>query len=222
MHRNYNFTIFTGIILLSCAVFVISQSTSRRRCFNFTWLGPQFNNESVFMNATCLDAVRLASGVPCREPLVVSENGTWPYLVYIWENHREQATCNLADNDVCATYTYFFNGRVENATYMCTRALDSSGNAITSGCYEQRNGSFVTRACFCRSIEGGMPCNHATLSNVLSVTIFLVAIATMECTLAVSFDYTVYFSRLFSESESESESECTLAAPKEPIDKGAP
>ncbi|RVE53450.1 hypothetical protein evm_001820 [Chilo suppressalis] len=32
-----------------------------------------------------------------------------------------------------------------------------------------------------------------------------------ECTLAVPFDYTVYFSRLFSESESESE--CTLAAP---------
>ncbi|RVE42390.1 hypothetical protein evm_012968 [Chilo suppressalis] len=43
------------------------------------------------------------------------------------------------------------------------------------------------------------------------VKLLVLIIGERECTLAVPFDYTVYFSRLFSESESESE--CTLAAP---------
>ncbi|CAG9792146.1 unnamed protein product [Diatraea saccharalis] len=174
MNQYISCKVVVGLILLSCSVLIVAQSPSRA-CFQFTWLGPQFNNESVFMNATCQDAVRLASGVPCREPLVVSENGTWPNMNYIWTNHRQQATCVPAANDVCATFTYYFNGHVENATYMCTRAVDSSGNAISRGCFEQRNGSFVTRACFCQSVEGGLPCNNATLSNILSFTAFLLA-----------------------------------------------
>lgn len=41
-------------------------------CFRFTWLGPKFDNESVFLNATCNDFVKGATNVPCQLPLVVS------------------------------------------------------------------------------------------------------------------------------------------------------
>ncbi|CAD0198690.1 unnamed protein product [Chrysodeixis includens] len=82
----------------------------------FTWLGPRWNNESIFLNATCQDATKLAKGVPCSEPLVVSQDGSWPDIEYIWRNHLGNASCILADNDVCAQHTYYFNGKVDNST----------------------------------------------------------------------------------------------------------
>lgn len=41
-------------------------------CFRFTWLGPKYNNESVYLNASCTDFVRGATNVPCTLPLVVT------------------------------------------------------------------------------------------------------------------------------------------------------
>ncbi|KPJ12511.1 Signal peptidase complex subunit 3, partial [Papilio machaon] len=108
---------------------------------------------------------RLASGVPCAQPLVASYDGTWPDVEYIWTHHSRDASCILGPNDVCAKYTYYFDGHVENSTYLCTRAVDSFGAAVTSGCYQQRNGSFATRVCFCRSVPGGVPCNEAPLTK---------------------------------------------------------
>ncbi|XP_063823197.1 signal peptidase complex subunit 3 [Ostrinia nubilalis] len=142
MHRN---DIVVAAILATCACIAVAQ-TPVPRCFDFTWLGPRYSNESIFRNATCQDATRLASGIPCREPLVVSEDGTWPDVHYIWQNYAEHASCVLASNDVCAQFTYYFNGQAENSTYMCTRAVDNMGMAITSGCYDQVNGTFRTRA----------------------------------------------------------------------------
>ncbi|XP_045492813.1 signal peptidase complex subunit 3 [Colias croceus] len=125
---------------------VIAQTTHNdTRCFQFTWLGPRYDNQSVFMNATCSDATQLADGVPCHHPLVVSEDGTWPDIDYIWTHHFADTTCTLSQNDVCAKYTFYFNGHPENATYMCTRAVDTMDTAITSGCFEQTSGSYSTR-----------------------------------------------------------------------------
>ncbi|KAJ0179492.1 hypothetical protein K1T71_005204 [Dendrolimus kikuchii] len=155
MCKNNVFVISSVVFV--CAYMVSSQSIGLSRCFQFTWLGPRWNNESVFLNATCQDATRLASGVPCVQPLVVSYDGTWPDVHYIWKHHSQNASCILANNDVCATYTYYFDGQVENSTHMCTRAVNDDGQAITSGCFVQTNGSFVTRACFCRSVPGGLP-----------------------------------------------------------------
>ncbi|KAL0884120.1 hypothetical protein ABMA27_016139 [Loxostege sticticalis] len=143
MHR-YN--IFIALILGTCTFIAVAQNPVPR-CFDFTWLGPRFTNESVFMNATCQDATRMANGIPCREPLVVSYDGSWPDVHYIWKNYGQHASCVLANNDVCAQFTYYFNGHVENSTYMCTRAVDNMGQAVTSGCYTQVNGSFTTRTC---------------------------------------------------------------------------
>ncbi|KOB52099.1 Signal peptidase complex subunit 3, partial [Operophtera brumata] len=176
---------------------VTAQSdTPVSRCFQFTWLGPRWNNESIFLNATCSDATRLSSGVPCFQPLVVSYDGTWPDVNYIWANHGEDASCILANNDVCATYTYYFDGHVENSTYMCTRAVDSNDQAISSGCYTQTNGSYATRACFCRSIPGGLPCNVTMYSMltrgnaILTYTLSVLACLTFLCFLStLTVDY---------------------------------
>ncbi len=44
----------------------------RPYCFRFTWLGPKFNEESQFRNATCSDVIRGDKTVPCTHPLVVT------------------------------------------------------------------------------------------------------------------------------------------------------
>ncbi|CAH2063001.1 unnamed protein product, partial [Iphiclides podalirius] len=170
--------ILIGVVFILCTRFAVeAQSNPVSRCFQFTWLGPRYNNESVFLNATCQEATRMANGVPCAQPLVVSYDGTWPDVEYIWTHHSQNASCILGQNDVCAQYTYYFDGHVENSTYMCTRAMNSFGEAVTSGCYQQRNGSFVTRVCFCRSVAGGVPCNEAVATSAVPLTIFIFVIA---------------------------------------------
>ncbi|XP_026747384.1 signal peptidase complex subunit 3 [Trichoplusia ni] len=189
MARNY--FLYSVCVILSFAGLIAAQSTNTNvsRCFQFTWLGPRWNNESIFLNATCQDATNLAKGVPCSEPLVVSYDGSWPDIEYIWRNHLANASCVLADNDVCAQHTYYFNGRVDNSTYLCTRAVDEKGNAITSGCYEQRNGSFVTRSCFCRSV----PKMYSVLTRgnaILTYTLSVLACLTFLCFLStLTVDY---------------------------------
>ncbi|XP_061378748.1 uncharacterized protein LOC116766515 [Danaus plexippus] len=159
------FAIFCGVVIAQ---------TVQQRCYRFTWLGPDYNNGSIFLNATCQDATRLADGVPCQMPLVASYDGSWPDVDYIWNHHKESATCVLSGNDVCAQFTYFFNGKVENSTYMCTRAINANFTAITSGCYEEQRGSYSSRVCFCRSVPGGVPCNSAVKLTTLPVLSFFI------------------------------------------------
>lgn len=49
-----------------------SYNPKQRYCFRFTWIGPTFNNESDFQNATCDDIVGDRAQVPCTRPLVVT------------------------------------------------------------------------------------------------------------------------------------------------------
>lgn len=44
----------------------------RPYCFRFTWIGPKYNEESRFKNATCGDIVKDDKTVPCILPLVVT------------------------------------------------------------------------------------------------------------------------------------------------------
>lgn len=85
-------------------------------CFKFTWLGPKYNDESQFKNATCSDIVNDKS-VPCRHPLVVTswvvdlsnsiklnlglktisslrraDNSNIPDTKYIWNEYRSKPT----------------------------------------------------------------------------------------------------------------------------------
>ncbi|XP_050362738.1 uncharacterized protein LOC126781749 [Nymphalis io] len=173
----YKSLLLSIILAASCKIVLATRSDNRNssRCFQFTWLGPRYTNESIFLNATCQLATNLYDKVPCQMPLVVSYDGTWPDVEYIWTHHSEQASCTLADNDVCAKYTFYFNGLAENSTYMCTRAINSNNTAITSGCYEEIKGSYATKVCFCRSLPGGVPCNAASVISVLPMLFFILA-----------------------------------------------
>ncbi|CAH2237268.1 jg11234 [Pararge aegeria aegeria] len=172
MIPSKSFLLPIALIIGLCGILIEARSRNESRCYQFTWLGPRWHNESVFMNATCRDATQLASGVPCQQPLVVSDDGTWPDVEYIWTHYADQATCVLADNDVCAQYTMFFNGRVDNSTYFCTRAVDSNNTAITNGCYEETHGSRSTRVCFCRSVPGTIPYYRTTAQmNTVKVVV---------------------------------------------------
>ncbi|CAB3235883.1 unnamed protein product [Arctia plantaginis] len=116
----------------------------------------------------------LSNGIPCVKPLVVSHDGSWPDVDYIWNNYPD-VSCILADTDVCAQYTFYFNGQVENSTYFCTRAVDQFGTAITSGCHQQVNGSSITEICLCRSLPGQPPCNNSFLPSINFLTIAVTA-----------------------------------------------
>lgn len=50
----------------------------RPYCFRFTWIGPKYDNESTFLNATCDDVVGEKATVPCNLPLIVTRKS----LVY--------------------------------------------------------------------------------------------------------------------------------------------
>lgn len=115
----------------------------RPYCFRFTWLGPKYNEESQFKNATCSDIVN-DKNVPCTRPLVVTskfrhlltnprrtENILWeknllinlvilyvdnsniPDTEFIWNEYRSkpsQIACRLVRGEVCAKFSYTFNG----------------------------------------------------------------------------------------------------------------
>lgn len=67
--------------LLIDGILIEARNRNESRCYNFTWLGSRFHNGSVFMNATCRDSTRLATGIPCQQPLVVSCE--WPSTYYL-------------------------------------------------------------------------------------------------------------------------------------------
>lgn len=58
---------------LNCSEIENNISTVKEQyCFRFTWLGPKYNSESHFRNATCADVVKGDKTVPCVHPLVVT------------------------------------------------------------------------------------------------------------------------------------------------------
>ncbi|KAJ3658499.1 hypothetical protein Zmor_010234 [Zophobas morio] len=132
-------------------------------CMEFTWVGPAYDNFTRF-NRTCadyLDETR-ATGIPCSPPIVITEDGTPPDIDYLFRHHKTSVLCKRTPNQVCATYTYRFDGIVSNSTYMCTKVQEFGGGAITSGCYTQNIRGYDVEVCVCKSTKGHTykPCNH--------------------------------------------------------------
>ena len=106
----------------------------------FTWVGPAYDNFTRF-NRTCadyLDETR-ATGIPCSPPIVITgkyapsrvklssrnrrtyyvlelilEDGTPPDIDYLFRHHKTSVLCKRTPNQVCATYTYRFDGIGKN------------------------------------------------------------------------------------------------------------
>lgn len=65
-----------SLICISCQIVEPDDDNKtiveRPYCFRMTWLGPKYNEESQFRNATCGDIVKDDKSVPCTHPLIVT------------------------------------------------------------------------------------------------------------------------------------------------------
>jgi len=165
--------VFCVITISTISVLAQKNSTKRSYCFNFSWIGPKYSNESEINNATCEDFTNLAQNVPCRLPLVVTNDASYPDIDYIWENHFDDTTCLLAEGEVCVSYTYMFDSKIQNVTYMCTKVTDQKDNSISSGCHQMKSGSRQVDLCVCRSTPGMRPCNAAVSVNFVPALLLL-------------------------------------------------
>lgn len=68
----YGYNLVFGQMTLTTHTPAEDEYLTKPYCFQFTWLGPKYNEESQFMNATCNDITNGAKNVPCTQPLVVT------------------------------------------------------------------------------------------------------------------------------------------------------
>ncbi|CRK95638.1 CLUMA_CG009096, isoform A [Clunio marinus] len=151
--------------LVSCEILAIDNdnktTVDKAFCFRFTWLGPKYNEDSKFRNATCSDIVKDKT-VPCTHPLVVTNNSNIPDTDYIWNKYQNkpiQVACRLVRGEVCAKFSYKFNGAIENITYLCTKVNIENETAVSQGCYKQMKNGHEIEVCVCESKAGKIPCN---------------------------------------------------------------
>nr|CAD7439125.1 unnamed protein product [Timema bartmani] len=67
---------------------------------------------------------------------------------------------------------------VEYITYLCTKITIDSQSAMTSGCLEQIEGSYVKKVCACRSYAGQVPCNSVShpITNIIILLVTAITI----------------------------------------------
>ncbi|KAL1490018.1 hypothetical protein ABEB36_013930 [Hypothenemus hampei] len=148
-------------------------------CFEFTWFGPEYNKHTLY-NDTCsdyLDNSRAGENIPCIAPIVISDNGNYPNLDLLFDNHKASVLCRKALNQECVTYTYWdSNGIMTNQSHMCARVRASAGN-VPFGCHKQKVDGFEVELCICKSNTLGYkdhPCNGSN-TNLLNLTcLFLI------------------------------------------------
>nr|CAI5844693.1 unnamed protein product [Callosobruchus analis] len=83
-------------------------------------------------------------------------------MEYLWKHHKESILCKRNENQMCVKYTYFFNERPNNVTYMCAKVQSMEAKRISDGCYKQTlSGGYKTEICVCNSTAGyaDPPCN---------------------------------------------------------------
>ncbi|KAF5296265.1 hypothetical protein FQA39_LY12602 [Lamprigera yunnana] len=180
--------VFTPFLLMVFAVYysraeinnttdeesIIDYDPSQSYCFQFTWLGPEFNNETE-VNTTCAEILedKRVTDVPCRHPLLITDNSAPPDINYLWENHRDRVLCRRVGGNVCVKYTYKFDDQIQNQTHMCTKVSTPGKGAVDSGCYTQTVDGHDVELCVCLSTPGaGKPCNSVT--HNVAPTILLV------------------------------------------------
>ncbi|XP_037952523.1 uncharacterized protein LOC119683002 [Teleopsis dalmanni] len=148
------------LLLLSyllCEGFIVLQA-EYPYCFRFTWIGP-FQAKNMIDDLTCDQLRGDSKTIPCRKPLVVTDNDKAPDTADIWHANKdnpEAFACPMHSGQMCVKYSYFYNKAVQNITYMCAKVN------TTAGCYNQKfiSGAAV-EVCVCESKSDMMPCNYA-------------------------------------------------------------
>uniref|UniRef100_A0A0A1XP70 Phosphatidylserine decarboxylase proenzyme n=1 Tax=Zeugodacus cucurbitae TaxID=28588 RepID=A0A0A1XP70_ZEUCU len=150
-----------GLALAGAAVASEDTQVEYPYCFRFTWIGP-YQDKQHIAGLTCEHLREDFKNVPCRRPLVATDNDAIPDTIDLWRQYHKQPNtfgCPLVPGEACVKYTYTYNKGVQNITYMCAKS-----NA-TYGCYRQKFISGLeVEVCLCKSELGHVPCNHATIS----------------------------------------------------------
>ncbi|XP_046395081.1 uncharacterized protein LOC124162546 [Ischnura elegans] len=135
-------------------------ATSDSYCFSFTWLGPKWNNESQG-NGSCQHLNEKPE--VCMDPLVITYDGTPPNMTWLWKKYKKtEIGCRHSENEACVKFTYYYNGGVENITYMCARVTVDSDYAMSSGCVTSYVGGHIKEVCACQPYSiADFPCNRA-------------------------------------------------------------
>ncbi|XP_011296837.1 uncharacterized protein [Fopius arisanus] len=140
-------------------------------CFKFTWLGSKSEEINISSNR-CANA----TGQPCFQPVVVTNDSTLPDVNYMWRTgNRSEISCRMRQGYVCIKYAYTYNNAVLNISHFCGKMVENKASPIVEGCYTQQVDSHIIEACACTSAPGGIPCNSAEI-NQLPVSIIMSSI----------------------------------------------
>ncbi|XP_065335324.1 uncharacterized protein LOC135936440 [Cloeon dipterum] len=170
------------VFCIACICYGVNgQSALKAYCFEFTWLGPTFTNETIVNNATCEEIPNSPS--VCQDPLVYTYDGTPPNLTNMWVDSelRTRTTCELSKGEVCAKWTFEYNNFLENVTYLCTKVTVDSKWPMTSGCKVQNRGGRRIEVCACETQPGTsgslvFPCNAGPPSLHQAAPLLLLAV----------------------------------------------
>uniref|UniRef100_A0A182P8F4 Uncharacterized protein n=1 Tax=Anopheles epiroticus TaxID=199890 RepID=A0A182P8F4_9DIPT len=135
-------------------------------CFRFTWMGPKYNKDTPYKNLSCDNILKKAKGIPCFHPLVITNNTNVPDTNYMWEEYKDkpsQIACRLVRGEVCARYSYRYNGAIENITYMCAKLNVDNESSTSSSCFKEDRQGREIEVCVCESAAGRTPCNRSAI-----------------------------------------------------------
>ncbi|CAD7011761.1 unnamed protein product [Ceratitis capitata] len=168
------------LTILIAAILCADLQVEYPYCFRFTWIGPYQDKKNI-AGLTCEHLREDFKNVPCRRPLVATDNDAIPDTVDLWRNNFKQPNafgCPMVPGEACVKYTYIYNKGVQNITYMCAKV-----NA-TNGCYRQKYISGLeVEVCVCDSELGSIPCNRAsvTIQNLSKNNIFGLLLSAFLC-----------------------------------------
>ncbi|XP_052859997.1 uncharacterized protein LOC128267237 [Anopheles cruzii] len=161
-------------------------------CFRFTWLGPKYNKDTPYKNLSCENVLKKAKGIPCFHPLVITNNTNVPDTEYMWEEYKDkpsQIACRLVRGEICARFSYRYNGAIENITYMCAKLNVDNESSTSSSCYKEDRQGREIEVCVCESAAGRTPCNRSSalladgspLVPVMMLVLAMIQLALIKC-----------------------------------------
>ena len=80
-------------------------------CFRFTWIGP-FQDKNQIADLTCEGLREDLTYIPCRRPIVSTDNDNIPDTVDLWSKYKDQPNavgCPMVPGQTCVKYTYTYN-----------------------------------------------------------------------------------------------------------------
>ncbi|XP_036345416.1 uncharacterized protein LOC118754634 [Rhagoletis pomonella] len=80
-------------------------------CFRFTWIGP-YQDKRHIAGLTCEHLREDFKNVPCRRPLVATDNDAIPDTADLWRTNIKNPNafgCPMVPGETCVKYTYIYN-----------------------------------------------------------------------------------------------------------------